>query len=239
MEKLETIDPFTLALWERRAVTVIDGTALEPTGWDVRIAVSSSARNGLVGIGGAVDIRRLARDGPGDENLSFSIILGKRDKQNAYSGELAAMAKALNILPRLEFCKIALATRNKATILILGKPRQQSGQMHISNIYKSIRALKRDGNTITIAWLPASEGCELMTLAKRNAKIAIRPNATPQMQLLRIRSTTRNLAQKYGIVKKLPDNVGRYSKTIDTALLGKHTRLLYDRLSRKEASVLI
>ena len=38
--------------------------------------------------------------------------------------------------------------------------------------------------------------------------------------------------------KALPDKVGRHSKRVDTALPGKHTRLLYDRLSRKEAGVL-
>jgi exonuclease III len=238
MEELETIDPYTLAPWERRAATVIDGTAKEPTDWAVRIAVSSSSRNGVVGMGGVVEIRRFARNSPGDEGLFFATTLGKREEQNAYSGELAAMAKALNMLPRLRFRKIALMTRNKAAALVLGKPRQQSGQMHLSNIYRSIRALRRDGNTIAIMWLPASEECELMTLAKWNAKVATRPNASLQMQLPRIRSTTRNLARKHGTVRKLPDNVGRYSKTIDTALPGKHTRLLYDRLSGKEASVL-
>jgi len=36
----------------------------------------------------------------------------------------------------------------------------------------------------------------------------------------------------------LLEKVGRYSKRIDTALPGKHTRLLYDHLSQKEAGVL-
>ena len=36
----------------------------------------------------------------------------------------------------------------------------------------------------------------------------------------------------------LPDKVGKLSKRVNTALPGKHTRLLYDQLSHKEASVL-
>lgn len=36
----------------------------------------------------------------------------------------------------------------------------------------------------------------------------------------------------------LPDGVGKYSKEMDTALPGKHTRTLYDSLKRREASVL-
>jgi hypothetical protein len=92
--------------------------------------------------------------------------------------------------------------------------------------------------TRSFLWLPSGEACDLTKLAKQKAKVATRPGATPQMQLPRIRSTTLNVARKHGIVRKLPDNVGRYSKTIDTALPGKHTRQFYDRLSRKEASVL-
>lgn len=239
MEELETINPYTLAPWEKRALTITDDTAPKlNVDCAVRIAVSSSSRNGVVGMGGAIEIHKSAQNGPSDETLSFSTTLGKREEQNPYSGELAAMAKALSLLPKLRFRNIALVTRNKAAVLALRRPRQQSGQEYISRIYRSIRLMKRDGNTITILWLPSSEECELAKLAKRKAKRATRPGVTPQMQLPRIRSTTLNVARKHGIARKLPDNVGRYSKTIDTALPGKHTRQLYDRLSRKEASVL-
>jgi hypothetical protein len=54
-----------------------------------------------------------------------------------------------------------------------------------------------------------------------------------------MRSTNLRIAwAKRAPLKCLPDKVGRYSKTIDTALPGKHTQLLYNRLTRKEASVL-
>ena len=65
-----------------------------------------------------------------------------------------------------------------------------------------------------------------------------RLNATPQTQLPQMRSTTHNIARKQGIAKKVLVDVGAYSRRIDTALLGKHTRQLYDGLSRKESSVL-
>ena len=39
-------------------------------------------------------------------------------------------------------------------------------------------------------------------------------------------------------IKTLLDRVGKYSRDIDTALPGKHTRILYDSLKRREASVL-
>jgi len=99
--------------------------------------------------------------------------------------------------------------------------------------------LRRDGNTVTILWLPSSEENELMKLAKEKVKEATRQGTTPQTQLPRMRSTTLNIARaKYSTTRGLPENIGKYSKRIDTALPGKHTRQLYDRLSWKEASVL-
>ena len=43
---------------------------------------------------------------------------------------------------------------------------------------------------------------------------------------------------KRGATRSLPEKVGKFSKRVDTALPGKHTRKLYDQLTRKEASVL-
>jgi uncharacterized phosphosugar-binding protein len=58
MEKLEIINPFTLSPWEERIQTITeDLTATQlADNYDVCIAVSSSARNGVVGIGGAVSL---------------------------------------------------------------------------------------------------------------------------------------------------------------------------------------
>jgi hypothetical protein len=239
MEQLEVIKPYTLAPWEKRVRTITDGAPREPNAaWAVRIAVSSSSRNGVVGMGGAIGIRKSAQSMPGDGTETFFDTLGKREEQNPYSGELAAMAKALDVLPKLRFRNIVLTTRNKGAVLTLRRPRQQSGQENIVRIYRSICALTREGNTITILWQPASQECDLMKLAKQAAKTATRPGNTPQMQLPSTRSTTLNAARKHCVVRKLPDDVGRYSKAIDTALPGRHTRQLYDGLSRKEASVL-
>jgi hypothetical protein len=78
-----------------------------------------------------------------------------------------------------------------------------------------------------------------MKLAKDKAKAATRQGATPQMQLPNMRSTTLRIARaKRDTTTALPENVGKHSKMVDRALPGKHTRQLYDRLTRKEAGVL-
>ena len=71
LEKLETVNPFTLAPWEERVETHSNDkegdTPCQLTGWVVQVAVSSSARNGVVGVGGAIQIPVSIRGG-WDEN---------------------------------------------------------------------------------------------------------------------------------------------------------------------------
>ncbi|RKK91058.1 hypothetical protein BFJ68_g16279, partial [Fusarium oxysporum] len=106
MEELETINPFTLAPWVERVQTIVDdgdNSAMTQAdlGWAVRTAVSSSARNGVVGVGGVIKIPASVRGGPKFERFSFT--LGMRTEQNPFSEELAAMAYALRHLPDLEY----------------------------------------------------------------------------------------------------------------------------------------
>jgi hypothetical protein len=240
METLETINPFTLAPWEERVRTSIGETAVSQTeaGGSMQIAVSSSARNGVVGFGGAIE-----KQPPKYRKTklkTFSVTLGVRAEQNPYSGELAAMAHALQTLPVLKLYRITLLTSNKAAALTLGNPRPQSGQEHVCLIYKLIRRLRRNGNRITIHWIPTSESDKLLGLAKEQARAATQEDSTFTFtQLPRTKSTTLNIARSQQSTSQgLPEKVGKHVKRVDAALPGKHTRQLYDRLSWKEASVL-
>ena len=239
MESLETINPFTLAPWEER----IQGDDQElpetqpETGGVMRIAVSSSARNEIVGFGVAIENQPPRYRKPRLKTLS--VTLGARIEQNPYSAELAAMAYALGTLRGLKRCRVTLLTSNKAAALTLKNPRQQSGQEHICQTYKLINRLRKHENRIDICWVPTSEDHKLLGLAKEQARAATEEEATPQAQAPRMKSTTLNIARSQAIPKIcLPEDVGRHSKRVDAALPGKHTRQLYDRLSWKEASVL-
>ncbi|CRG92736.1 Deneddylase [Talaromyces islandicus] len=160
-------------------------------------------------------------------------------EQNPYSGELAAMAHALGKLQGLKLYRITLLTSNKAAALTLRNPRQQSGQEHVCQIYKSIKRLRRNGNQITIRWIPTSEDNKLLGLAKEQARAATQKDAIPCAEPPRMKSTTLNIARsQVGTNKALPGKVGKHAKRVDAALPGKHTRQLYDPLSWNEASVL-
>uniref|UniRef100_A0A8H7K5N7 RNase H type-1 domain-containing protein n=1 Tax=Bionectria ochroleuca TaxID=29856 RepID=A0A8H7K5N7_BIOOC len=242
MEELETINPFTLAPWVARVQTIVDdGDNSEikqaDLGWAVRTAVSSSARNGVVGVGGVIEIPASVRGGPKLERFSFT--LGMRTEQNPFSGELAAMAYALRHLPDLEYRSVALLASNKAAVLTIRNPRQQSGQEYVGCIYDSINSLQVKRNVVAVVWIPTSADHRLLKMAKKEARAASREGVVPARKFPRMRSTTLNIAQSGERTRKqLPDNVGRFSKKVDAALPGKHTRLLYDGLSRREASVL-
>ena len=150
-----------------------------------------------------------------------------------------AMAQALKLLPQLRFRKIALLTSNKAAVLLLRQPRQQSGRGYLCRIYHSIRQLKRKGNVVTVIWTPAHDDNKLKKIAKDRAQKATGPDTQPQTQRLGLKSTMLNVARaKRGTTRCLPEKVGSHSKRVDIALLGKHTRQLYDKLSWNEANVL-
>jgi ribonuclease HI len=159
---------------------------------DVYIAIRSSARNGVVGLGAAIKTRKRIRDGPTIETLSSA--LGPRTEQNPYAAELVAMAHAFQRLPRRKYHSIMLWTRNKAAVLTLRNPRQQSGQEHICSIYESNNKLKRKCDKITVVWLPTDEAEELWACAKEKLKEATRQGAEPQTPQSRVRSTTLNVA---------------------------------------------
>jgi hypothetical protein len=117
IEELETINPFTLAPWEKRVHTITDERAAEKVDTAVRVTVSSSARNGLVGISGATQLVTLAHSKL--KLRTFYSTLGTRSQQNPYSEELAAMARALSLLPQLRYRRIALLISNKVAVLSL------------------------------------------------------------------------------------------------------------------------
>lgn len=239
MDELKTINPFTLTPWESRIqiVTNEPTTTHRNADYDIiYIAVSSSARNGLMWVGGAATLPASVYGIP--KLRTFSSTLGSRSDQNPYSGELAAIERALGTLLTFRSSRIELSTRNKAAVLAIRHARRQSGQRHICHIYQSIRALRRNGNTVSIRWCPAREENKLWEIAKGNAKHATRQGAAPEVQMPRMRSTTLKVARsKRGSSNHLPDKVGAHSKRVDAALPGKHTQLLYDHLSHEAAKL--
>lgn len=144
METLETINPFTLAPWETRMQSDVEAMPDSQTvpGGSMQVAVSSSARNALVGFGVAIE-----KQPPRKLKLkTCSVTLGAKSKQNPFSAEMAAMAHVLNMLVGLKDYRVTLLTSNKAAALTMRNPRPQSGQEFACQTYKLINRLQRNGN---------------------------------------------------------------------------------------------
>ncbi|EEA25303.1 reverse transcriptase, putative [Talaromyces marneffei ATCC 18224] len=243
IEQIETIQAFTVSPWIGRIRTICetDGDkAIDIAGKaiGILIATSASARSGMVGMGGY--IRDTQADNNGTDISRYSITLGKRTEQNPYTAELEAIAVALErILP--ETCQrwISILSSNRSALSAISQPRQQSGQLTIRRIYRLIQFLQQRGNAVNAIWIPGHADIDLQRQAKAEARKSTGTERLPEKQPFHAKSTTIRLA--LAVRKRewtLPEEVGKYSKALDIALPGKHTRNLYDGLNRKEAKTL-
>jgi hypothetical protein len=108
---METIELYALQPWHRHMVVKydLDKEAAGDIDTDdnvtetssmrqVLITTSASGRNGLVGMGGVV--RNTAGGGAsGDIIAKYSVTLGQRNEQDAYTAELEAIAAVLRCMP--------------------------------------------------------------------------------------------------------------------------------------------
>jgi hypothetical protein len=80
---------------------------------------------------------------------------------------------------------------------------------------------------------------DLSRRAKEAARRATGHSRSPEAQYRQAKSTVINNARAKRGTWILPEGVGKYSREIDIALPGKHTRTLYDSLKRREATLQI
>ncbi|KAH8193546.1 hypothetical protein TruAng_012289 [Truncatella angustata] len=264
ISRLETIDAYVIEPWIDRVEVVSGGsdraTELAGAQWAVRIATASSSKNDLVGFGVAT---RLPESSSAKNKFMLqSVTLRTREEQNPYTAELATMTRGLRKVPQyLRQRVVMIFTSNNGAALSMKQPRHQSGQKEITDFYASVAQLRKKRNKIIIVQR-AQEHAEnqdddevindntrrhanngifaLVRLAKEATRKATLPGGPPRAAPFRAKSTTLNNARKtLNKPEALPDNIRAFSKRIDTALPGRHTRLLYDALSWKEASVLV
>jgi hypothetical protein len=244
MDRMEVIHEYALPPWTSRIPVVgeddLAKAAKAPSDVEgIIIATSSSQKGGIVGMGGVVC--DATRNGAGEVVASYSVTLGPGDEQNPYTAELAAIAMALECTPpRLPFRDVTVMTSNRSAVEVIRRPRQQSGQCTIRQIYDRTKCLRKRGCSVRVMWVPAkAEGFALGPMAKAAAQRATKAECMVETPSYQARSTTLRLALlQQRQCGRLPGGVGQYSKRIDKALPGKHTRALYDSLKRKESDVI-
>jgi hypothetical protein len=244
-ERMEVIREFALPPWRNRVLVSCDPDrerAMEAARRldGIVIATCSSQREGMVGMGGVV--RDTALNNADELAASYSVTLGSREELNLYMAELRAIEMALRCMPSgLYRRSIAVMTSNRSALEAIRRPRQQSGQQIIRQIYKHIERLEDGGNSLQMMWVPAGEeDFALGPKAKAAARKATEMGCRPDVPIYQARATRIRLAITKQRQTRTPlGRVGKYSKTMDTALPGRHTRTLYDPLKRKEAEVLV
>jgi hypothetical protein len=88
-------------------------------------------------------------------------------------------------------------------------------------------------------WVPSQGNFDLSKKAKNAAREATKQVQVSPKECYQAKSTTINLtlaAQR--AERSLPIGVGKYSREMDIALPGTHTRTIYDTLKKKEATIL-
>ena len=148
---------------------------------------------------------------------------------------------ALRCMPDGLRCReLTVLSSSQSSLKAIARPRQQSGQGTIRQIYDHIERLGKANNRVKMMWISSrSDDFTMGHIAKRQARRATAAERTPESLPYQARSTRTRLAGlQLRQQRTLPDRVGGYSKRIDKALPGKHTEALYDGLKRREADVL-
>jgi hypothetical protein len=241
-DRLEHIESHALEPWIPRLPASIDadmGRALSRARQTVgiRVTASSSARNNIVGYGGAIqDTNQTLNNG---RCMTYSTTHGPRSEQNPYTASLVAILEGLlRLSPAPREQVIHILSSDQGALQAISKPRHQSGQTTIKRIYEAIQNLQRRGNCISLAWAPISPSFELGQIAKAAARRATEMDCTPGRQWNAAKSTISSTYKARRELRKLSTQTGQHIRQIDMALPGPHTRLLYNSCKYKQASVL-
>ena len=234
----EEIHAYAVPPWKARMTVKIEkGLDIETRG--LAIAMSASKRNGLLGAGAAI----LDYDEPQQRPpFTMSTTVAKEENQNLFTTELRGIATALSCA-RLWYGKlITIYTCSQTVLQAINKPGQQSGQESLRAIYDSIGALEERNNKITGKWIAAKSEQNLLQAAKTAAKEATKQGQqvinNGQRQARAVIVGKLLAQQELNEARAIPERIGMFSKEVDKALPGRHTRAIYDALTHTEAVII-
>ncbi|OAQ57451.1 reverse transcriptase [Pochonia chlamydosporia 170] len=177
-ERLETIHEYAVPQWSDRIPVVGEHydyvkTDKTPNNVEGIIIVTASSQNGTQWEWEALCVTQrsiaLARCW-----LTTPSPLEHGDEQNPYTAELAAIAMALKCMPSgLHHRDLTVMTSNRSALQVIRRPRQQSGQCTICQIYERTQYLQRRRCSVSLTWVPAGDqDFTLGSTAKAAAKRA-------------------------------------------------------------------
>ena len=246
---MEKITPYSSKPWHPKLNIYIakdreEATTTAKTHVGIQISVDGSCRNNRVGIG--------IYHGSGD---AVSSLLGTIPTASSPSdsllSELFAIYEAIHQLRRnLQNMRAQNATTtifsdSQHALRLLQNPRQQSGQWLLAKILEEEKNLRVEGHKLQIKWVPGHAKVEGNEKANAAARMATKKSgnqreapATTSVPFPLFKATLLAAARAYYKTIQLDTKFGKYTRNLDHAVPGKHTKVLYNRLNRQEAEIL-
>lgn len=136
---------------------------------------------------------------------------------------------------------VRILSSSLSALEMLARPRQQPGQWMVRRIYDLLDYLAASWKRrVVFKWIPSEPAARGSEPAHDLARRATHPDrqipAGVKLKSTTSRSLKGPLHERREQFERSPG--GRYTKQIDRALPGKHTRKLYDKLKRDEAQIL-
>ena len=202
----------------------------------IKIAVNCSCRNNLIGVGASYGLQ-----------ITQHRTISSSQKLNVYLGELYAIQWVVKALTRTIISgfpkpvRVVILSDSQSALKALRNPSRQSGQWLLRKIIMDIDKLKKKaGHTVSLCWVPGHAKVKENEEADSAARAATEEGKSPEEELplpksVALREITSNLRTKS---QKFATRVGKFTRDMDHALPGNHTRKLYDRLNREQAGML-
>jgi ribonuclease HI len=232
-ERTEVIKAFTCAPWARKPEIVIleSDRAKEtaaPQDGTADIYTDGSVRKNRAGIG----VWSIA--------CSLSKTTKRADETSVHLTELEAIHTAIQMSAGFvtEGVHTRVFTDSKMALQSIQRPKRNYSQRLVREIRGALR-----GKPITLHWIPGHQGIEGNEKAHELAQKATESECDFVSETDRVPiSTVYALAKRAGFKPKVnlfdTSKTGRFTKKVDKALPGRHTRLLYDNLCRTDAAIL-
>ncbi|KUL82055.1 hypothetical protein ZTR_10680 [Talaromyces verruculosus] len=210
------------------------------------IYTHGSLKNGNLSIGLVIQVNGSTTD-------CWSMTVGREDQLNLYYAQLGAIYEAVNytntIVSNLtrpaSTTWTTIVTSNLSALQSLAKPRYQSGQSLIRQITDGILRITETGMNTNLQWLSSDDETPGLQHAIRLSRQATPPensNLIPRWAKTCLKSAlwriTRARLEEQGREEFRQGKHGLFTVSLDSALPGKHTRRLYEGLTRSEASAL-
>lgn len=251
LSDMEVIRPFPLDPWQRslgESITTVasDIDEMREAGRaHIWLLTSVSVRNGLIGTGLVVRVNQV-------DIVSSNRTVGKDNTLNAHYVQLGLVLEAVlyveSMLPRIQISpwkiQVTVVVNNPTALLSLAKPHLQSGQALLIQITETTNRLAEMGAKVNLR--PRTEGDgenidRAHTLAREatqaNSEVDPPPWAQVQLRASALRWARANAKQHRKNTFQL-STTGQFTRQLDSALPGPHTKMLYDCLDREKASIL-